>query len=187
MEGCRTLYGAGQSGDESHAARRSRMCFNPLRPTRPAAMMSASLIARSFRISVTPPSLSLCSVNIANPRAEMSPPACEFWLTLALRQNSSHSPGCIRRFPASHSCHARIVEWIRVAASVCVSPAASRAARTCSGAGLADGPFGPRLGCDAMSGHVVSANSWSGLAVTVAKVEWHVEAAVRRAEFGSVV
>ena len=70
--------------------------------------------------------------------------------TLSLK--SSQSPGCMRRLPASYSCHARMVPWISAAAAVCVSPAASRAARIASGAGLAEGPFGPRFGWVGMSG-----------------------------------
>ena len=63
-----------------------------------------------------------------------------------LMQNNSHNPGCMRRLPASHSCQPRSVQWISAAAAVCESPAASRAARTCSGVGFAVGPLGPRLG-----------------------------------------
>lgn len=61
-------------------------------------------------------------------------------------RKSSHSPGCMRRLPASHSCHPRRVQLISAAAAVCESPAASRAARTSAGAGFAEGPFGPRFG-----------------------------------------
>lgn len=61
-------------------------------------------------------------------------------------QNSSHSPGCMRRFPASHSCQPRRVQWMSAAAAVCERPAASRAARTSAGSGFAEGPFGPRFG-----------------------------------------
>ena len=61
-------------------------------------------------------------------------------------RNSSQSPGCMRRFPASHSCHPRSVQWMSAAAAVCESPAASRAARTSAGSGFAEGPFGPRFG-----------------------------------------
>ncbi len=61
-------------------------------------------------------------------------------------RNSSQSPGCMRRLPASHSCQPRRVQWMRAAAAVCESPAASRAARTSAGAGFAEGPFGPRFG-----------------------------------------
>ena len=53
--------------------------------------------------------------------------------------NSSQKAGCIRRFPASHSCHARRPEYISSAAVVCERPAASRAARTRSGEGDAAG------------------------------------------------
>lgn len=51
-------------------------------------------------------------------------------------RNSSQKAGCILRFPASHSCHPRRVQWMSAAAAVCESPAASRADRTCSGAGF---------------------------------------------------
>ena len=61
-------------------------------------------------------------------------------------RNNSQKAGCMRRFPASHSCHPRSVQWMSAAAAVCESPAASRAARTCSGAGLAEGAFAPRFG-----------------------------------------
>lgn len=61
-------------------------------------------------------------------------------------RNSSQRPGCMRRLPASHSCHPRSVQWMSAAAAVCESPAASRAARTSAGAGFAEGPFGPRFG-----------------------------------------
>ena len=61
-------------------------------------------------------------------------------------RKSSHSPGCMRRLPASHSCHPRRVQLISAAAAVCESPAASRAARTSAGAGFAEGPFVPRFG-----------------------------------------
>ena len=61
-------------------------------------------------------------------------------------RSNSQKAGCILRFPASHSCHPRRVQWISAAADVCESPAASRAARTCSGKGFAAGPFGPRFG-----------------------------------------
>ena len=56
-----------------------------------------------------------------------------------LMRNSSQNAGCIRRLPASHSCHPRRVQWISAAAPVCESPAASRAARTSSGAGFRAG------------------------------------------------
>ena len=51
-------------------------------------------------------------------------------------RNSSHRPGCMRALPASQSCQVRRVEWMRSAADVCESPAASRAARTSSGVGF---------------------------------------------------
>lgn len=60
--------------------------------------------------------------------------------------HNSQKAGCMRRLPASHSCHPRSVQWMSAAASVCESPAASRAARTSAGAGFAAGPFGPRFG-----------------------------------------
>ena len=37
-------------------------------------------------------------------------------------RNSSQKAGCMRRLPASHSCHPRSVQWIRAAAAVCESP-----------------------------------------------------------------
>lgn len=62
-------------------------------------------------------------------------------------RNSSQNAGCILRLPASHSCHPRRVQWMRAAAAVCESPAASRAARTSSGAGFRAGiPARLRLG-----------------------------------------
>lgn len=61
-------------------------------------------------------------------------------------RNSSHRPGCMRRFPASHSCQPRRVQWMSAAAAVCESPAVSRAALISAGEGLAEGPFGPRFG-----------------------------------------
>lgn len=73
-------------------------------------------------------------------------------------RNSSHSPGCMRAFPASQSCQVRRVEWIRPAAAVCDRPAASRAARTSSGAGLEEGPFGPRFGWLATAGGLEGAD-----------------------------
>src|SRR3546814_12696620 len=45
----------------------------------------------------------------------------------------------MRRCPPSQSCQPRSVQWISRAASVCVSPAASRAERICSGVGFAAG------------------------------------------------
>ena len=67
-------------------------------------------------------------------------------------RNNSQKAGCMRRFPASHSCQPRSVQWIRAAAAVCESPAVSRAARTCSGEGFAEGLFSPRFGCDGILG-----------------------------------
>lgn len=61
-------------------------------------------------------------------------------------RNSSHRPGCMRRLPASHSCHPRRVQWMSAAAAVCDKPEASRAALISAGAGLAEGPFDPRFG-----------------------------------------
>lgn len=60
--------------------------------------------------------------------------------------NSSHIAGCMRRSPASHCCHVLQGECTRAPAAVWVIPAASRAARISAGAGLAEGPFGPRFG-----------------------------------------
>ncbi len=51
-------------------------------------------------------------------------------------QNRWKKAGCIRREPDSQSCHPRSDAWMRSPASICVSPAASRAALTCSGVGL---------------------------------------------------
>lgn len=56
-------------------------------------------------------------------------------------RNSSHSPGCMRAFPASQSCHVRRVEKIRAAAAVCDNPASSRACRISEGAGLFTGNY----------------------------------------------
>lgn len=61
-------------------------------------------------------------------------------------RNSSQNAGCIRRLPSSHPCQPRSVQWMSAAAAVCESPAASRAARTCSGDGLDEGLADPRLG-----------------------------------------
>ena len=55
-------------------------------------------------------------------------------------RNNSQNAGCILRLPASHSCQPRRVQWMRAAADVCESPAASRAARTSSGVGFRAGP-----------------------------------------------
>ena len=54
---------------------------------------------------------------------------------------SSQNAGCIARCPgvpgfASHCCQARHEVWTKAAASVCVSSAAIRAARTSAGAGF---------------------------------------------------
>lgn len=65
-----------------------------------------------------------------------------------LMRNNSQNAGCMRRFPASHSCQPRKVQWMRAAAPVCESPAASRAARTSSGVGFRAGlPARLRFGC----------------------------------------
>lgn len=62
-------------------------------------------------------------------------------------RNSSQNAGCMRRLPASHSCHPRKVQWMSAAAAVCESPADSRAARTSSGVGFRAGlPARLRLG-----------------------------------------
>ena len=61
-------------------------------------------------------------------------------------RNSSQNAGCMRRSPASHCCQVRSATCTNVAASVCDSPAAPRAALTSSGVWLAEGPFGPRFG-----------------------------------------
>lgn len=66
-------------------------------------------------------------------------------------RNSCQRPGCMRRFPASHSCHPRRVQWMSAAAAVCESPAASRAARISVGAGFLAGlPARLRFGWFAM-------------------------------------
>ena len=54
-------------------------------------------------------------------------------------RNNSQNAGCILRFPASHSCQPRRVQWMSAAAAVCEIPAASRAARTCAGSGFRAG------------------------------------------------
>ena len=61
-------------------------------------------------------------------------------------RNSSQNAGCMRRSPASHCCQVRSATCTNVAASVCDSPAAPRAALTSSGVWLAEGPFGPLFG-----------------------------------------
>ena len=66
-------------------------------------------------------------------------------------RNSSQKAGCMRRLlrsptGASHCCHDRMLVCTSAAAAAWVMPAASRAARTCSGVGLAEGPFGPLFG-----------------------------------------
>ena len=61
-------------------------------------------------------------------------------------RNNSQNAGCIRRFPASHSCQPRRVQWISAAAAVCESPAASLAARISAGKGFAEVLFSPRFG-----------------------------------------
>ena len=61
-------------------------------------------------------------------------------------RNNSQNAGCIRRSPASHCCHTRQVVCTSAPASVCESPADSRAARISGGAGFEEGPFGPRFG-----------------------------------------
>lgn len=62
-------------------------------------------------------------------------------------RNSSKKAGCMRRSPASHCCQTRHVECTSAAAAVCVSPAASRAARMRSGSGVAAGePMRLRFG-----------------------------------------
>lgn len=66
-------------------------------------------------------------------------------------RNSSQNAGCMRRWLRSptgdsHCCHERVLVCTTAAAAACVSPAASRAPRTCSGDGLEAGPFGPLFG-----------------------------------------
>lgn len=66
-------------------------------------------------------------------------------------RNSSQNAGCMRRWlrsptGASHCCQVRHVVCTSTPAAVWDSPTASRAARTCSGVGLDEGPSGPRLG-----------------------------------------
>lgn len=51
-------------------------------------------------------------------------------------QNKWKKAGCMRRLPYSQSCQPRNVAWMRSPAASCVSPAASRAAFTCTGVGL---------------------------------------------------
>ena len=51
-------------------------------------------------------------------------------------RNSSHSPGCMRAFPASQSCQVRSVEEMSEAAAVWESPASSLACRISCGDGL---------------------------------------------------
>lgn len=87
-------------------------------------------------------------------------------------RNSSQKAGCMRRLPASHSCHPRSVQWMRAAAAVCESPAASRAARTCSGNGFAAGPFGPRFGWLGISNRLVKVASDD---IDVARQVVHIE------------
>jgi hypothetical protein len=67
-------------------------------------------------------------------------------MSAVLSLKSSHSPACIRLSPASHCCQARREPCTKVAACVCVNPAASRLAMISAGEGFAEGPFGPRLG-----------------------------------------
>lgn len=73
-------------------------------------------------------------------------------------QNKWKKAGCIRRWLSpsgcSHPCQPRRVQWMRAAASVCVSPAASRAAFTCAGVGLlAALPARLRLGWLGIAGY----------------------------------
>lgn len=67
-----------------------------------------------------------------------------------LIRKSSHKPGCMRRTfaPAScsHCCQFRALACTSAAACACVSPAASRAARTSAGDGLRAGWPALRLG-----------------------------------------
>jgi hypothetical protein len=60
---------------------------------------------------------------------------CLRFSCLVLSLNSSNSPGCILRSPASHCCHVRNDACTRSPASVCVKPAAVLAARMSSGSG----------------------------------------------------
>lgn len=66
-------------------------------------------------------------------------------------RNSSQNAGCMRRWlrspaGASHCCHDRVLVCTTAEAAAWVSPAASRAALTCSGVGLDAGPFCPLFG-----------------------------------------
>lgn len=66
-------------------------------------------------------------------------------------RKSSQNAGCMRRWlrspaGASHCCHERVLVCTSTAADAWVSPAASRASRTCSGVGFEAGLFGPRFG-----------------------------------------
>lgn len=63
-----------------------------------------------------------------------------------LMLKSSHSPGCIRRSPASHCCQFRSEACTSAPACVCVIPAASRAARISAGGGLRAGLARLRFG-----------------------------------------
>lgn len=64
---------------------------------------------------------------------------------------SSHSPGCMRRSPASQSCTVRRPACTNAPKAVCDRPRDSRKVLMASGAGF-EAPEGlPRLGCDAMS------------------------------------
>lgn len=56
-------------------------------------------------------------------------------------RNSSHSPGCMRAFPASQSCQVRSVEDMSAAAAVWEIPASSLACRISAGVGLVDDKF----------------------------------------------
>jgi hypothetical protein len=67
-------------------------------------------------------------------------------MSAALSRNSSQSPACMRRSPASHCCQVRSDPCTRLADCVCVRPAASRPAMMSAGTGFAEGPFGPRFG-----------------------------------------
>ncbi len=93
-------------------------------------------------------------------------------------RNNSQNAGCMRRFPASHSCQPRMAQWMSTAASVCESPAASRAARTSSGEGFAEGPFGPRFGWLGIAAPLINVDACDGLVpITVNEVGIYAEGA----------
>ena len=89
-------------------------------------------------------------------------------------RNSSHSPGCMRRmlFPSgcSHCCQFRGLAYTSAAACACVSPAASRAARTSAGEGLRAGWSARRFG-------------WLGMELVNVQVKSIRQFAIRRVAF----